>query len=346
MTPLMPPIKAPNAVAYDNQIRVMKRDPETDYCVKFTDGICAIHKEQGAPLLGDACNFYPRITRSLGLDTIMTATLSCPEIARLSLFDETRHPERSEGSFAGAQDDGWVEIETERLPSSLNNYQDPELSSEDCLKIHNIFLNACAVPDESELILSRIYSVASSLSRIAKKDWPDAAGFFLKTADGRLAQSISDPADKYKILQIFAAVFHATRKKMNPRLLESLEHLQTTIGAKIDWQTLELTLSEAEPEPTESRDDILKNYIAAQLSFTTFPFAGLGQNPIEKAKLLAFKFALAKLLIANLTDEAQIIQAIQSAARIIDHIASPDLIFNLMDQFGWTTEARILGLLY
>ncbi len=329
-----------NAVAYDNQIRVMKRDPETDYCVKFTDGICAIHKEQGPTMLGDACNFYPRVTRSFGSETIVTASLSCPEIARLSLFTPAA---------------GFTEIETERLPSHLNNYQDAELTPEQCLKIHTTFLDACTSTDKPELVMARIYSTALSLSRIAKKDWPDASGFFLKTADARLPKAIIDSADKYKLLQIFAAVMHATGKKRSERLVEAINHTENTLGYDINWNNLELSLR-AERSNPESRtpsmdcfanarnDEVLKNYIASQLSFTSFPFAGLGENPVEKAKLMTFKFALTKILITGLTNEAEIIQSIQACARIIDHIASPQLIFNLMEQFGWNNEGRIIGL--
>jgi len=34
-------------------------------------------------MLGDACHFFPRATRSIGERTIMSASMSCPEIARL-----------------------------------------------------------------------------------------------------------------------------------------------------------------------------------------------------------------------------------------------------------------------
>jgi len=345
------------------EIRVMKRDPQTDNCVKLTDGICAIHKDYGAPMLGDACNFYPRVARKLGDETIMAASLSCPEIARLALFTEA--PQAP------------AEIETERLPHYMPTCQTDGLSAVESLKIHTAFLAACASPDAPEKIMARIYSTAASLARIDKKDWPDAAPFMLKTADTRLPQAVGAADDKSKILQIFAAVIHATHKKLSPRLAEVIAHAENLLGVKINWETLELSL--LENTPPSGRENInftpssgrgwgrvaesqpaspnpppnllpkgggatLRNYIAAQLSFTAFPFAGLGATLPEKAKLLCYKFALAKVLINGLTTEAEIIQAIQSSARIIDHLASPELIFKLMDGFGWNTEARILGI--
>ncbi|MBY0406929.1 MAG: flagellin lysine-N-methylase, partial [Rickettsiales bacterium] len=65
---------------------IMRKDPDTGYCIKLDGGLCGIHKQYGDRFLGDACHFYPRITRTLGSATLMTATLSCPEITRLALF--------------------------------------------------------------------------------------------------------------------------------------------------------------------------------------------------------------------------------------------------------------------
>lgn len=45
---------------------IMRRDKQTDFCVKFTDGLCGIHKDYGSDFLGDACHFFPRVTRQVG----------------------------------------------------------------------------------------------------------------------------------------------------------------------------------------------------------------------------------------------------------------------------------------
>src|SRR5579885_2432723 len=42
---------------------IMKRDPQTDFCVKFENGLCGIQQKYGTAFLGDACHFYPRSTR-------------------------------------------------------------------------------------------------------------------------------------------------------------------------------------------------------------------------------------------------------------------------------------------
>ena len=45
---------------------IMRKDPATGFCVKLEGGLCGIHKTHGETFLGDACYFYPRVTRALG----------------------------------------------------------------------------------------------------------------------------------------------------------------------------------------------------------------------------------------------------------------------------------------
>ena len=92
-------------------------------------------------------------------------------------------------------------------------------------------------------------------------------------------------------------------------------------------------------------NSVMKKYLAAQLSFSFFPFAGIGENINDKARLLCYKFALTKLALAACPDQRDTIKTIQSIARIIDHIADPTLVFNLMRGFGWEDDGRMIGLL-
>ena len=100
---------------------IMRKNPD-NFCVKFEDGLCGIHKNYGDRFLGDACNFYPRVTRLLGTQIIMTASLSCPEIARLALFDN------EPAVMTPAQE--------ERLPSTTKNYLPDGMNEDDAMKVH------------------------------------------------------------------------------------------------------------------------------------------------------------------------------------------------------------------
>ncbi len=50
------------------------------------DGWCWIHRRWGEEQLGDACALYPRHLRNIGDETVLSGSLSCPEIARLVLL--------------------------------------------------------------------------------------------------------------------------------------------------------------------------------------------------------------------------------------------------------------------
>lgn len=336
-----------NAVAYDgsnNEIRVMKRDQKTDYCIKFVDGKCGIHATKGAELLGDACNFYPRVTRQFADQTIMTATLSCPEIARLALF-ESRAVQN-------------LEEQTQRLPSTLIDYTPDGLNAESCLKVHNAFLAACDDTSASpERIVARIYSAATSLQYISQTQWPDAAGFMLRMADNKLPQAGLDKADFYKLLQIFAGIIHATGKQRNERLSQTLSEIEQAIGVAVDWETLDLKPTSATAldfslskwaKNSQQFAPILRKFVQSQLSFGSFPFAGLGANIVEKAKLLTFRFALSRLALIAMPEnstEEEIVRAVQSISRVLDHLADPTLTLNLFEEAGWASDAKIRGLI-
>jgi len=106
---------------------IMRRDPVTDYCVKFDAGWCGIHRDYGEDFLGDACHFYPRVTRALGGTIITTAALSCPETARLMLYgDDTL--------AMGARSEM-------RTPFSLRNVLPEHLNEDAALAIHQQFLD-------------------------------------------------------------------------------------------------------------------------------------------------------------------------------------------------------------
>lgn len=334
-----------DAVAYDgqnNEIRVMKRDPETDFCVKFTDGICSIHATKGEDYLGDACNFYPRVTRQIGEEKIMTGTLSCPEIARLMIFEN--------------DNEGYVSRETSRFPEALRDYGINELSTDNTLKAHQAFLDACKTDDLPKTILSRIYSASQSLEMLDKTGWHEAAPFMIKMADSKIPPAQNDRADNYKILQIFAGIIHATGKKKRERLLETIAFMQKACGVEVDWQTL--VLNPTDPSALDHHvekwrknsnqfEDVMRKFLAAQISFTTFPFAGLGETLTDKTKMIIFRFALTRLALMGLGEfnEEKIALIIQSISRVMDHIADPVLTLKLMEDSGWVTDGKIHGLI-
>lgn len=317
-----------NAVDHDGDIRVMKRDKATDFCVKFENGICAIHRDKGESYLGDACNFYPRVTRKLGEATLVTLTPSCPEAARLML------------------ENGSAELtntDAERLPSIMKDWLPSGVNEADAPAIHGRFLEECRADASSAHILARIYSVSSSLQYLDRKDWAGATNLMFRMADAKLLPPEPAALDEMHLFQVFLGILHATGKARGERLMRVLDSIAEYLGIEVDYTTL-VVKPVKQPQQHKAHDEILKNYLALQLSFTTYPFAGLGEGLFEKAKILIFKFCLTRLALEACGD-MDVVDTIQPLARIVDHLGDARLMLNLMDSFGWNTEPRLLGLI-
>ncbi len=82
-----------NSVAITNQdgqqVIMLAQDPE-NRCVNLnSDGLCSIYAHLGPDYLGTICREYPRVSRETETKRVNTASLSCPEIARLVISADT-----------------------------------------------------------------------------------------------------------------------------------------------------------------------------------------------------------------------------------------------------------------
>ncbi len=330
---------------------IMRKDVKSGYCVKFENGWCGIQKAHGAEFLGDACHFYPRVTRALGDRVIMTASSSCPEIARLML----------------ASDDALVfeEAPVDRLPESLKNYLPEGITEEDALAVHQAFLSA--VNDKTvspEKAFARIASVGRSFARLKSQDWPGAIGFYLRNADARIPPPLSQPADPFNLLLALAGLVVAAQKPLPERLQQTIEEMETALAVKIDWQKLHIHTDEKstiayrevkarwQAQYAAHYSDTLRRYLAAQLSLNLYPFAGLGNNLIERTTILGVRFATFKLALMcacaireDTLPEEILVRVAQSLARFLDHLGDAVFSLQIYGETGWADEAKMCGLL-
>ncbi len=344
--------KAPellDAVTSGEAEHIMKRDAETDYCVKFDNGLCAVHNKYGTEFLGDACHFYPRITRRFGDRLVMSAALSCPEITRLALFEED--------AFAA------VDSNTDRIPYEIKDYLPDGMEPEAALAVMNALLEMAAdssVPPEHTMM--RLVVIARSLESYNPQQWPDGINLLVKMADGRIPAAEADEMDIYNLLLTLYGLIFAAKKTARPRLEEVLAQIEKYLKIKIDRELLEIIqkpggkramahLQENWTDATAGIAPILRNWIQAQLTISGFPFAGFGDNVYDRAVILAVRFATVKLALishfdkdGNPPDNAAITRIIQSISRFTDHLASPELSMNLYTEAGWTREPRLHGL--
>lgn len=329
---------------------IMKRDPKTDYCVKFDNGICSIHKEKGTKFLGDACHFYPRVTRKFGSKITMSAALSCPEITRLALFEDN--------AFATN------ETEIERIPVEIKNYLPDGVTEEDAEKIINAFIELAGDKSSTpERIMARIISVANSLTRYETGKWGEGINLMIKMSGEMLPAPEENPLDCHYLLNTLAGLIYASKKTSRPRLEEVFKSMESAMGIEINKETLEVMQNVGQEnfpkelkekwqrKARENMSAILKRWIQTQLAMASFPFSGFGDNVAEKVVILGVRFATVKLaLMSNMKengdapDKETIVKIIQSIARFVDHLADPELSMNMYKEAGWTREARLRSL--
>ena len=328
---------------------IMRKDKQTGYCVKFENGLCGIHRQYGDRFLGDACHFYPRATRTLGTQTIMTATLSCPEVARLALY--------------ATQPFAWHEAQMERLPYTLKDYLPEALTGEQARSVHEAFLQACEEPTSAEQIFARIASVARSMQLLDQTSWPQAVGFYLRMADGRLPEAKTDVNDPFNLLHALMGIIVATHKPMSERLSLTLSEMQAMLAATLDWSSTQIHTSEHSAQAYEKAHSLwaqhsahyqplLRRYLQMQLSVSLFPFSGLGANAVERATLIGVRLATVRLaLIAahhahgDVLPQEVVVRVVQSLSRCLDHLGDAAFSLAIYHETGWDREARLRGLL-
>ena len=342
----------------------MRRD-DTDYCVKLEDGLCGIHKRYGAEYLGDACYFYPRVTRRLGDQVIMTATLSCPEIARLSLF--------------GAEPIALAPGFATRLPVETKDYLPEGLSAAQALAIHQAFLEAVAGAPSPEEGFACVISVANSLSRLPATSWPEAVPFYMKSAATGSVPAEENLEDPFNLLHALCGLIAATHLPRNPRLSTTIAAMERALATTLDWSSVAISLTPGSKdrlavmrehwrlEHAPAHRNMFTRWLQFQLSSCLFPFAGLGANPAERITILGVRFATFKLAVmcenANVSwrlpgappppdasiahsalPQEIVVRIAQSLARVLDHLGDPDFSLRIYHEAGWTRETRLRGL--
>ena len=330
---------------------IMRKNPATGFCVKFDNGLCGIHKEYGDRYLGNACHFYPRATRALGSHLIMTASLSCPEIARIALV---------EGHTSAMADK-----EIERLPCGLKDYLPAGMNEDDALAVHQVFLSACA--DESasaEQTFLRIASAARSLERIDHAGWPSMAGYYIEHADSLLPPPETNEVDPFNLLHALCGLIVASHKPMSERLRKTIETMEAALAVTLDWTNVQISADDRsinayhqlphalDKEDTLFVEQVLRRWLQMQMSLALFPFSGLGNTLSERVTVIGVRLAIIRLaLFCNCSIRREeslpnvVISVVQSLSRFLDHLGDASFSMMIFTETGWTKEARMRGLL-
>lgn len=330
---------------------VMKRDTATDYCVKFDKGWCGIHRDYGDEFLGDACHFFPRITRHVGDCRVVTATPSCPEIARLTLYAE--------------QPFSRVAQQEQRAPHAIKQVLPEGMSTEDALIIHDRCVEEAANSSYSaEMNLLRLVSVVQSLDTQPMAQWNGASAFYFRMAEGRIPEAEPVAEDPFNLTHALHGLILAGNAGKRPRLAQTRDTIAQVLGITFsddpgfiatapDALTRALRMMNYwKSEAQTAMQPVLTRYVQAQLSAALFPFAGLGSTLAERITIIAVRFATVKLALMaeafaqqSVPDAANTVRIVQSLSRLLDHLADPAFSLQIYRETGWMRESRLRALL-
>jgi lysine-N-methylase len=322
---------------------IMKRDPVTDSCVKFEHGWCGIQRDYGDDFLGDACHFFPRVSRAMGEVVVTGSTLSCPETARLMLY--------------GQDGFSFTPRTAVRTPYSLRNYLPDGMSEEAALAIHQVIMDVAGDASvTAEYALMRVSAMAHALEMQPVTVWPEAAPLYASMADGRIPAAEPQVTDIFFLVEALHGLVMAGGRPRS-RLLDITHTMAAMLAITHEAGGLRLADDSSERAlaviarlraQATVLQPVLHRYLQAQLSQALFPFSGFGNTLSERIGIIGVRFATVKLALATLPEQpeqGEVIRIIQTLSRFMDHLADPTLSLQIYRETGWLREARLRALL-
>ncbi len=326
---------------------VLAFDKTTGCCPKLEQGSCQIHSTRGTDFLTDTCHLYPRITRALGEKVIVTATLSCPEIARLALI------ERPSVALAPTTVD--------RVPEAMRNYLDPQAGAEEALAVCADVQHISTSPEQHLITLATEAFVLSSAPMV---QWPALRKTLAPKLPGAIPEPVTHPHDVLFMLIVLTTLVTACKIKPTARLKEVIALMEQALNVELLWDQ---ATANTQPDTFTRIESLHQRYAAhhqstlapillrvleMQLSSSLYPYAGLGTTPSERITWLAYEYALTRLALMCAADvsggkpqESLTIQVVQTIARVLDHVGTLENAMPMLREIGWPDPARLAGLL-
>lgn len=294
-------------------------------CSQFVDKLCAIQKKYGEEYLPDTCAFYPRTVRAVGDTLLVSATMSCPEIARLAI--ELDNP------F------DLVEKDLKRMPESIVNFKMDGESKDDVFYVMKRFLKETERKDiTAQDVMMNILVASQMLDKFQAEYWRKVVDNVFAMASYAYIKPTEERVSKFQLMKYLAEV--KTRRPARwLRLFHDIEGLfrvklnQDTLEHEVFWDKEKQERYYNNPKSQEKIDHIVKRYIAGEMARNIFPYAGTnGTYAFEKAMVIAVHSVLARLALISILDEngncpaqEELIRVAQTVARGLNHVA-PDLV--------------------
>ncbi|WLG48080.1 flagellin lysine-N-methylase [Pseudomonas sp. FP1742] len=270
-------------------------------CGALQGGRCQIHAQQGEQVLTDTCANYPRMYRRINDSLVKSATMSCPEIARLGLFGDD--PYRIEESL---QDD-----------FHLYGTSHQAFAGMDASQWHAVvdFLLQMALSTDLSTgqVLLRLHWIAARLEALPHAFWAEKLALQAAGYEPPIVSSEPITADPLLIVLMNILNAQGVPPALRQHILgaSAIEPGETPEQAQ--WLLKPAYRDLYREKVHATLDPILKRFIAAEMTRTGFPFisstsAGLdyGVSLTEWAITLAIRtLTLRYLLLAHCDAQTQ-----------------------------------------
>ncbi len=331
----------------DDGVPMLVFDGQTGCCPQLHAGGCTIHSTYGTDFLTDTCHLYPRITRLLGEKTVVTASLSCPEIARLALADDNAY--------------ALVDATADRVPDAMKDYLPADAETADALAL---VAHMQAVTDAPETHLVRAMTEAFVLSQAPVAQWPALHARLAPSLADAVPSPITHPHDPLFMLIVMATLVTACKVTPSARLREVVALIEASLQCHLLWDQATVNTGPETVARCAVLEDrarthyhatlrpLLVRVLRAQFGGALYPYAGLGTTPSERMVWIGYEYALIRLALICVAEqaggdvqEAFAVQVVQTLTRVLDHVGTLAQAWPMLVEAGWTQPERLHGLL-
>ncbi|MFJ7932834.1 flagellin lysine-N-methylase [Sporosarcina sp. NPDC096371] len=315
------------------------------------DRLCTIQKELGPEFLSNTCAMYPRKLNIIDGVVEKTATLSCPEVARLVLLNE-RGIEFVQ-DVEPADTKGFVKMNSMSKEQqglfwdlrifTIRTLQNRTISIENRLIILGLFFKKFDELDASNKSEKMLTLIQEFDRNINNKGFIDSIN--------QLPANISFQISLCKSLIKYRTTSPITSRRYAECLDEMVKGLDLNGGVQ-DTEVIQHYQDAYEMyyKPfIEDHEYILENYLVNYVFMNLFPFDK--KTVTDSFAMLVINFSLIKLHLIGMAKYHEglttdlVVKLVQSYSKTIDHnTAYLKNVENLMREHGYTTLAHMVVL--
>ncbi|KAA0966777.1 hypothetical protein FQ087_11300 [Sporosarcina sp. ANT_H38] len=329
----------------------IKMDDAESCTLLDEDRLCKIQKELGPEFLSNTCAVYPRNLNIVDGVVEKTATLSCPEVARLVLlndrgidFVQEVEPSDTKGFLQkNSMSKEQQELFWDLRIFTIRTLQNRTISIENRLIVLGLFLKKFDELDsgnKSEKLLSLIQEfdrkIDNKIFIESISQLPSNISFQINLCKSLLKYRTTSPISSKRYIECFDEMVKGLGLNGEHDGAEVIQHYQNVY--------------ETNYKPFfEDHAYILENYLVNYVFMNLFPFNK--KTVTDSFAMLIINFSMIKLHLIGMAKYHEglsvelVIKLVQSYSKTIDHNANYlENVENLMKEHGYTTLAHMVVL--